>query len=63
MSTHPLWRPFELTDLAQSDATVVGPSRPGVVHVVPYDGRWPVEAATLMADTSIAPVSGMLERR
>jgi GrpB-like predicted nucleotidyltransferase (UPF0157 family) len=50
--THPLWRPFGLTDLAQSDATVVGPSRPGVVHVVPYDEAWPARAAALMADIS-----------
>ena len=49
MSTHPLWRPFELTDLAQSDATVVGTSRSGVVRVVPYDPTWPARAASFVA--------------
>ena len=49
MSTHPLWRPFELTDLAQSDATVVGTFRSGTVRVVPYDPTWPGRAAELIA--------------
>jgi GrpB-like predicted nucleotidyltransferase (UPF0157 family) len=49
VSTHPLWRPFELTDLVQSDAAVVGTSPPGAVHVVPYDEVWPTRAATLIA--------------
>ena len=49
MSTHPLWRPFELTDLAQSDVSVVGTSPPGTVRVVPYDESWPERAAELVA--------------
>ena len=48
MSTHPLWRPFELTDLAQSDAAVVGSFRSGKVRVVPYDASWPERAAELI---------------
>ena len=48
MATHPLWRPFELTDLQQSDAAVVGPSPPGIVHVVPYDEAWPERATALL---------------
>jgi GrpB-like predicted nucleotidyltransferase (UPF0157 family) len=47
--THPLWRPFELTDLQQSDAAVVGPSPPGKVRVAPYDEAWPERAAELIA--------------
>jgi GrpB-like predicted nucleotidyltransferase (UPF0157 family) len=48
--THPLWRPFELTDLDQSDAAVIGTSPPGAVHVVPYDARWQERAAALITD-------------
>ena len=54
MATHPLWRPFELTDLQQSDAAVVGPSPPGKVRVVPYDGAWPERAARLIASLRTA---------
>ncbi len=54
MATHPLWRPFELTDLQQSDAAVVGPSPPGAVHVVPYDEAWPDDAAALITAISAA---------
>jgi GrpB-like predicted nucleotidyltransferase (UPF0157 family) len=54
VNTHPLWRPFELTDLAQSDATVVGTSRSGAVRVVPYDATWPERAAELRASVRAA---------
>jgi GrpB-like predicted nucleotidyltransferase (UPF0157 family) len=38
--THPLWRPYELTDLDEvAKVRVGGPSRP--VEVVPYDAAWP----------------------
>ncbi len=40
MSTHPLWRAFELADLAEvAQARVGGTSRS--VVVVPYDDSWP----------------------
>ena len=48
MATHPLWRRFELADLQQSDAAVVGPSPPGTVRVVPYDETWPDRAEELL---------------
>lgn len=48
MPTHPLWRAFELTDLQQGDAAVVGPSPPGTVHVVPYDEAWHERATALI---------------
>jgi len=47
VATHPLWRPFELSDLQLADNAVVGSSPPGGVHVVPYDAAWPVRAAAL----------------
>jgi GrpB-like predicted nucleotidyltransferase (UPF0157 family) len=47
---HPLWRPFELADLDQSDAAVVGSSRPGEVRVVRYDETWPEQAGALIAE-------------
>jgi GrpB-like predicted nucleotidyltransferase (UPF0157 family) len=52
--THPLWRPYELADLDQSDAAVVGTSPPGAVHVVPYDESWPRRAAALIDDIRVA---------
>jgi GrpB-like predicted nucleotidyltransferase (UPF0157 family) len=51
---HPLWRPFELSDLDQSDAAVVGSSPPGAVHVVPYDGSWPARAEALIGQMRAA---------
>ena len=41
MSTHPLWRPFALADLAASAAFRVGPQPPRRITVVPYDAGWP----------------------
>jgi GrpB-like predicted nucleotidyltransferase (UPF0157 family) len=38
---HPLWRPYELTDLDQVDAVTVGSLRSTPVVVVPYDDTWP----------------------
>jgi GrpB-like predicted nucleotidyltransferase (UPF0157 family) len=60
VSTHPLWRAFELTDLPQSDATVVGPSPPGVVRVVGYDATWPERAAELSASIRDALGQGVV---
>jgi GrpB-like predicted nucleotidyltransferase (UPF0157 family) len=40
--THPLWRPYELTDLDEVErARVGGQARP--VVVVPYDETWPAQ--------------------
>ena len=39
MPTHPLWRPFELTDLEVD--VVVTRLPPAQVVVVPYDEHWP----------------------
>jgi len=46
VSTHPLWRPYELVDLEEvAKARLAGPSRP--VEVVPYDAGWPAEFTRL----------------
>ncbi|GAB3264038.1 GrpB family protein [Nocardioides dilutus] len=58
MPTHPLRRPFELTDLDQSDAAVIGTAPPGTVRVVPYDESWPA-----MADALIAAIREVLGDR
>ena len=43
MATHPLWRPFELVDLATAGSVLVeGLQRvPRQISVVPYDPGWP----------------------
>lgn len=61
MATHPLWRPFELTDLDQSAAVVVGSSRSGVVRVVPYEEWWPGSAMALIASIRDALGDRVLE--
>jgi GrpB-like predicted nucleotidyltransferase (UPF0157 family) len=52
--THPLWRPYALTDLQQSDAAVVGASPPGAVRVMPYDATWPASAMEFAASIRAA---------
>jgi GrpB-like predicted nucleotidyltransferase (UPF0157 family) len=39
--THPLWRPFELTDLDEVAEVRVGTPPPRTITVVPYDPAWP----------------------
>jgi GrpB-like predicted nucleotidyltransferase (UPF0157 family) len=41
--THPLWRPFELTDLEVD--VVVTPLPPSLVVITPYDDAWPLAYA------------------
>jgi GrpB-like predicted nucleotidyltransferase (UPF0157 family) len=43
--THPLWRPFELTDLDEAAKAQVGGQPPRAITVVPYDGTWPEQYA------------------
>lgn len=47
MATHPLWRPFELTDLdvVVTVTVTVLPDKP--IEVVPYDAGWPARNAQL----------------
>jgi GrpB-like predicted nucleotidyltransferase (UPF0157 family) len=39
--THPLWRPFELADLAEAAKARVGKPPPRTITVVAYDEEWP----------------------
>jgi len=61
VAIHPLWRPFELSDLDRADAAVVGSSRPGSVHVVPYDDSWLDRASALMAEINAVLGDRVLE--
>jgi GrpB-like predicted nucleotidyltransferase (UPF0157 family) len=45
--THPLWRPFELADLAEVAKARVGAPPPRTIEVVPYEPGWPSEFARL----------------
>lgn len=45
MATHPLWRPFDLADLAEFDRVRVGAPVERPVVVVPPDPDWPTEYA------------------
>lgn len=53
MTTHPLWRPYEVPDQAAIDAAFVAGTEPrnttGRITVVPYDPSWPVTYARLAA--------------
>ena len=47
MTTHPLWRRFELADLSEVAKVRVGNQPQREVVVVPYDEAWPSEFARL----------------
>jgi GrpB-like predicted nucleotidyltransferase (UPF0157 family) len=49
VSTHPLWRPFELADLDEVAKARVGSPPPRTLTVVPYDATWPQQYADLAA--------------
>ncbi|QMW64706.1 GrpB family protein [Mumia sp. ZJ1417] len=57
MSTHPLWRPYEVPDQETTDEAFVAGAEPkveGGVTVVPYDPAWPltyVQVAQAVRDT------------
>lgn len=60
MSTHPLWRPFELADLDEVAAVRIGGAASAPVVVVPPDPRWPEAYAALAALVRSALGDGVL---
>src|SRR3954453_21014663 len=49
VSTHPLWRPFELADLDEVAQVRVGDGAQREIVVAPYDEAWPTSFAELDA--------------